>query len=352
MTQPRQPATVAVNAGRPSQPGDPLNQPITPVSTYLAGGDSHYHRDATMPEHAFETVLGALEGGAALAVSSGQAAAGVIFDMLHVGAVVVAPLASYSGIQARLDELDFTGRIRLRRVDTADSAALAIACEGAQLLWLETPSNPLMEVTDIAMAAEIAHSAGALVAVDNTFATPILQRPLESGADFVIHSATKYLGGHSDLLLGAIVASDEDYVADFRTRRAQYGATCGALELFLAARGIRTLAIRMERHQSNAQALLDRLAAHRNVETVRYPGFSGVISIDIRGGAEAAERVCTATQLWFHATSLGSVESTLERRRRWAAESPLVPEGLIRLSVGIEDVNDLWDDLAQALDRA
>lgn len=352
MTSSLRPATVAVNAGRPTEPGDPLNAPITPVSTYRAGGATHYYRDATSPENSFETVLGALEGGTALSVASGQAAAGIVLDMLPVGGIVVAPLASYSGIQARLDELDFTGRLRVRKIDTADAAALTEACAGANLLWLETPTNPLMQVTDIAMASDIAHRAGALVAVDNTFATPVLQRPIESGADFVVHSATKYLGGHSDLVLGAIVAADEDYVADFRTRRAQYGATCGALEIFLGARGIRTLHVRMERHQSNAEALLDRLAAHPNVEQVRYPGFGGLISIDVRGGKEAAERVCAAVEVWFHATSLGSVESTLERRRRWAAESPLVPEGLIRLSVGIEDVDDLWADLSQALDKA
>ena len=348
----QRPATIAVNAGRPTHPGEPLNEPIIPVSTYRAGGESHYHRDASMPTSAFETVLGALEGGTAIAVSSGQAAAGVVLDMVPVGAVVVAPHASYSGIQARLDELDFSGRIKVRRTDTADMDALREACAGAMLVWLETPSNPLMEVTDIAAASRVAHSAGALVCVDNTFATPILQRPLEQGADFVVHSATKFLGGHSDLILGAIVTADEDYVADFRTRRAQYGATCGALELFLAARGIRTLQVRLERNQSNAQELAKRLGSHPKVENVRYPGFGGVVSIEVSGGSEAAERVCAAVDLWFHATSLGSVESTLERRRRWAAESTLVPENLIRLSVGIEDVDDLWADLSQALDEA
>lgn len=348
----KRPATIAVNAGRPTEPGEPLNDPIIPVSTYRAGGESHYHRDATTPVNAFETVLGALEGGTAIAVSSGQAAAGVVLDSIPVGGIVVAPLASYSGIQARLDELDFSGRIKLRRVDTTDLAAIAEACQGAMLLWLETPSNPLMEITDIAAASEAAHKAGALVCVDNTFATPILQRPLADGADFVVHSATKYLGGHSDLILGAIVATDEDYVADFRARRAQYGASCGALELFLAARGIRTLHVRMDRHQANAQELAERLRGHAKVEKVRYPGFGGVLAIEVSGGPDAAERVCDSVKLWFHATSLGGVESTLERRRRYAAESSLVPENLLRLSVGIEDVDDLWADLSQALDRA
>jgi cystathionine gamma-synthase len=187
------------------------------------------------------------------------------------------------------------------------------------------------------------------VAVDNTFATPILQRPLDLGAHLVVHSATKYLGGHSDLLMGLVVTRDEQILRAVDEKRRTMGALPGAFEAWLALRGVRTLPLRVERAQANAQELVRRLSTHPAVDQVRYPGFGGIVGIEVTGGAEAADLVVRNTQLWVHATSLGGVESTFERRRRWKAESPTIPESLLRLSVGIEDVDDLWVDLDQAL---
>ena len=223
------------------------------------------------------------------------------------------------------------------------------ACdEDTALVWLESPTNPLLQVADIARIAEAAHAAGASVVVDNTFATPILQQPLSLGADIVIHSATKYLGGRSDLLMGALVTRDDALWAVLKGRRDLYGAVPGTLEAWLATRGLRTLHIRMERACANAAEVARRAAEHPAVDEVRYPGSGAIVSL-VLPNAAAADAVSADVRLWVHTTSLGGVESTLERRRRWASEAPEVPEGLLRLSVGIEDVDDLWADLDQAL---
>jgi cystathionine gamma-synthase len=187
--------------------------------------------------------------------------------------------------------------------------------------------------------------------VDNTFATPVLQQPLEWGADLVIHSATKYIAGHADLVMGAIVTRDDQLHDVLKGRRDLVGAIPGPFEAWLALRGLRTLPLRVERAQANAQELVRRLAERDDLTEVRYPGFGAMISIVLRSG-EAADIAQHATRLWIYATSLGGVESTLERRRRWQSEPATIPDGLIRLSVGIEDVEDLWEDLAQALDSA
>jgi cystathionine gamma-synthase len=188
------------------------------------------------------------------------------------------------------------------------------------------------------------------VVVDNTFATPLLQRPLELGADIVLHSATKYLAGHSDVQMGAIVTADDELYAVLKGRRDLVGAVPGPFEAWLALRGLRTLHLRVERAQANATELARRLESHPAVSEVRYPGFGGIVSMVVAEGALAADLLTHKTKLWVHATSLGGVESTLERRRRWKAEPATIPEGLVRLSVGIEDVEDLWRDLATALD--
>jgi cystathionine gamma-synthase len=188
------------------------------------------------------------------------------------------------------------------------------------------------------------------VVADNTFATPLRQRPLDLGADLVVHSATKYLSGHADLVLGAVVTRDDQTWRALDEQRRARGAVAGVLEAWLATRGIRTLALRVDRAESNARRLVELLAAHPAVDRVRYPSFGGIIAIEVAGGAFAADLVCRSTRLWVHATSLGGVESTLERRRRWAGEPETIPEGLVRLSVGVEDVDDLWRDLARALD--
>ncbi len=195
-----------------------------------------------------------------------------------------------------------------------------------------------------------AHAHGALVAVDNTFATPLLQQPLADGVDLVVHSATKYISGHSDVVMGAVVAADPAHADAITTRRSLGGAIPSALEAFLALRGLRTLPVRMERAQATAAELVARLADHPALEEVRYPGFGAIISIVLRGGAAPADALVGRTRLWIHATSLGGVESTFERRRRWPAEAPTIPEGLVRLSVGLEHVDDLYADLVGALD--
>ena len=193
-----------------------------------------------------------------------------------------------------------------------------------------------------------AHEQGAQVVVDNTFATPLLQRPLDLGADLVVHSATKYLAGHSDLVMGALVTRDDALHAVLKGRRDLIGAIPGAFEAWLAVRGMRTLGVRVERAQANAVELSRRLAEHPGVREVRYPGFGGMVAIVLEDAA-TADRLTAGTSLWVHATSLGGVESTFERRRRWKTEPKTIPEGLVRLSVGIEDLEDLWDDLAAAL---
>ena len=193
-----------------------------------------------------------------------------------------------------------------------------------------------------------AHDAGAYVVVDNTFATPLLQRPLEDGVDLVVHSATKYLAGHSDVQMGAIVTRDDELWAVLKGRRDLIGAIPGPFEAWLTLRGLRTLHLRVERSQANAQELVRRLGEHAALSEVRYPGFGGIVSI-VLDDAATADRFVGALTIWRHATSLGGVESTLERRRRWPAEAPTIPEGLVRLSVGLEHPDDLWADLAAGL---
>jgi cystathionine gamma-synthase len=265
----------------------------------------------------------------------------------------------------RLRELAARGTITLRRVDIADTAAVIEAIDGADAVWIESPTNPMMEVADIPAISAAAHAVGALVVCDNTFATPLGQRPLAMGADVVLHSATKAMGGHSDCLLGLAITPDAERANALRLRRTLLGGAPGALECYLVLRGLRTLSLRRARSQASAQVIAERLAEHPAVERVRYPGLPGdpgydlcarlmsgpgfMMSIEIAGGGAAAQTVAESTRLWVHATSLGGVESLIERRRRWPAENPLVPEGLLRLSVGIEDPEDLWSDLSRAL---
>ena len=234
-------------------------------------------------------------------------------------------------------------------VDVTDTDAVVAACDGAALVWLESPTKPALEVADIATITKAAHEAGAYVVVDNTFATPLLQQPLALGADIVVHSATKYLAGHSDVQMGAIMTNDDQVYGVLKGRRDLLGAIPGTFEAWLTLRGVRTLHLRVERAQANAADLVSRLSAHPAIGEVRYPGFGAIVSIVLAEGAMAADLLCHKTRLWIHATSLGGVESTLERRRRWKAEPATIPEGLVRLSVGIEDVEDLWADLEQAL---
>jgi cystathionine gamma-synthase len=362
------PASLAVAVGRPArEPGAPVNQPPVLSSTFAAGGPVSYARVGNPTWTALEEVLAALEGPGcrALSFASGMAAVCAVADLAPVGSLVVGQTVAYSGTRGLLTRWAGTGRVRLREV-TADSAALVAAVQGASLVWLETPTNPTLEVVDIAAVANAAHSAGALVVVDSTFATPLGQHALDLGADVVVHSATKYLAGHSDVLLGAVVVRDPELADRVAQNRILGGGIPGPMEAWIALRGLRTFPLRWERACASALEIARRCVGHPAVARVRHLGlpddpghalaasqmtsFGAIVSLDLVGGAEAAEAAAAATQLWLHATSLGGVESTLERRRRWPEESPAVPDGLLRLSVGIEDVEDLWADLAQALD--
>jgi len=350
-TPPLHPSTLAVTAGRPEHvPDAPLNVPVTFASTYVGGGDTEYGRYGNPTWSAFEEALGALEGGRALAFSSGLSAIATIFDLVGTGQKVVAARHTYHGSVMQLADLESRGRLRAELVDITDTAAVVAACDDASLVLIESPTNPALEVADIPAIVAAAHDAGAYVAVDNTFATPLLQKPLELGADLSVHSATKYLSGHSDVVMGAVVTRDDELYGVLKGRRDLIGAVPGPMEAWLALRGMRTLHLRVERAQANAQTLVARLSEHPAIGEVRYPGFGAIVSIVLAQGALAADLLTHKTSLWVHATSLGGVESTFERRRRWKTESQTIPEGLVRMSVGIEDVEDLWSDLLAALD--
>lgn len=360
------PSTIAVTAGRPDRvPDAPLNSPLVPASTYVAGGDREYGRYANPTWEAFEAAVGELEGGRALAYASGLAAVAAIVGGVPPGGLIVAPRHAYLGTLGQLERLAATGRARYRFVDIADTAAVLDACTEAAMLWIESPTNPAIEVADIPALCAGARAAGAVTVVDNTFATPLLQRPLDLGADLVLHSATKFLSGHADAVLGVAVTRGRQTFDTLLAHRKLAGAIPGTLETWLALRGLRTLHLRIERASTNARELATRLDAHPRVERVRYPGLAqdpgfaraerqmsapgAVLSIEIAGGAEAADEVTRRSRVWVNATSLGGVESTFERRRRWSTESKTIPENLIRLSVGVEDIEDLWADLELAL---
>lgn len=322
-------------------------------STYHADGPVSYGRGGNPTWSAFEEALGSLEGGDALVFASGMAAVAAALSLVPHGGRVVVPTAAYNGTLVTLADREAAGEVVVTPVDITDTDAVVAALEGAAMLWVESPTNPLLDVADVAALAAAAHERGLLVVVDNTFATPLLQQPLDLGADVVVHSVTKYLSGHSDLLLGATVTGPTEagraLHERLRRHRQMHGAIAGPMETWLALRGLRTLSVRLERASANARVLAERLEGHAGVERVRYPGFGAMVSIDVAGDADAAERVAAATRLWVHATSLGGVESQIERRRRQPGEPEAVPENLLRLSVGIEDVDDLWRDLDAAL---
>jgi cystathionine gamma-synthase len=367
------PATIAVTAGRPRvEPNAPLSTPIVHASTYVASpgapqpGDLGYGRWTNPTWQAFETALGRLEGGEAVLFASGMAAVSAVVEQVPDGGRVVVPAAAYNGSLVLFGELAGRGRLDVVGVRIADTDAVRVALAGgAHLLWLETPTNPLLEVADLPALVAAGHAAGAVVAVDNTFSTPLLQTPLAHGADVVVHSVTKYLAGHSDVLLGAAVTRDPGLREALHRHRTTRGAIPGPAEAWLALRGLRTLHLRVERAGANAAELARRLCGHPAVARVRHPslpddpghdravaqmhGFGAIVALELASGPEAAERLAARVRLWVHATSLGGVESTLERRRRHATEPTGVPESLVRLSVGVEDVEDLWADLERAL---
>lgn len=359
-------ATWVVTGGRGHGPGESLNVPIVPASTFRYDEPAPYARGAgTATWRAFEEVVGGLEDAEAISFASGMAAVDAALSLLPAGGHLVIPADCYQGVAGLAREGESAGRWTLATLDTDDTAGWVAAAATADLLWFETPSNPLLTVGDLA-AVGAAERRGLLV-VDNTFATPLNQRPLDLGADLSVQSATKFLGGHSDLLSGVITTRSADLAARVRSFQSLHGATPGALESYLALRGLRTLTIRLDRAQDNAAELAERLSGHRAVERVRYPGladhpghqiaaaqlrgFGSMLSFDVVGGAAAADRLCSSTRLIHHATSLGGVESTMERRSVIAGQEHL-PPGLVRLSVGIEDVDDLWNDLLAGLTAA
>jgi cystathionine gamma-synthase len=341
------PSTVVVTAGRGrGAAGDPVNVPVELSSTYRAGGDVIYGRESNPVWVAFESAVCALEGGAAgVSFASGMAAVAAVASLVPAGGVVVAPEVAYKGARTLFQAMVADGRLgEVRLVDITDTAAVLGACDGADLLWAESPTNPSLGVADLAALA----GAAPLVAVDNTFATPLLQRPLALGADVSVHSATKFLSGHSDVVLGVAVASSPSIADRLRAHRTMHGSIPGPMEAFLALRGLRTLAVRVERSSATAAELARRLAAHPAVESVRYPGFGAMLAPVVRGGAAGADAVCAAVRLAVPATSLGGVETLIERRGKYAGEEA-TPPGLLRISVGLEHVDDLWADLAHAL---
>jgi cystathionine gamma-synthase len=348
------PASLVVAGGRPARaPGAPVNTPVELASTYAVAPEQvGYGRNQNATWTAFEDVLGALEGGTALVHASGMAAISAALCLLPREGAVVAPSTPYNTTAALLRDLADAGH-EVRWVEPDDTPAVLAALDGATAIWLESPTNPLMQVADLPTVIAAARAGHALVVCDNTLATPLLQRPLALGAHVVVHSVTKYLAGHADLVLGATVCRPDPAGAALHerllTHRSRHGAIAGPFETWLALRGIRTLHVRLERASANAAELARRLGGHPAVARVRYPGSGAMLAFEVRGAAAEADRVVAACRLWLGATSLGGVESLIERRSRYPGESPLVPESLLRLSVGIEDVEDLWADLASAL---
>jgi cystathionine gamma-synthase len=366
--------TIAVHAGRPERvPGAPVNPPLSLSSTYNAAREGEkvdyaYAREDHESGVAFETALGALEDGHALGFASGMAAISNVLALISPGGVLVMPPVGYSGMLVATADLAESGRIKRRVVDTTNLDELAAALAGAEMLWLESPANPTLDITDLALASELAHKHGALVVADSTFSTPVLTRPLDLGVDIVIHSVTKWIAGHSDLLLGAAITRDEHILERLRKGRVISGAITGPFEAWLALRGLRTMPLRVKASSASALELATRLQGAPGVASVIYPGlpshpgheiakkqmtggFGAVLSITMSGGIDAARQLCDNVEIFTHATSVGGVESLIERRKRWEFESPLVPESLLRLSIGIEDVEDLWRDLSRALKR-
>jgi len=344
------PETSAITAGRPdATPDAPLNPPIVLSSTYHAGGPVGYGRYGNESWTALEVAIGELEGGKTLSFSSGMAAVSAVFSLLPIGAPVVASNQGYSGVMGLLNQLHSMGRLEVRFVEITDTQEVIAAMKGAALVWLESPTNPCLDVADLTTLISEAKKLGIGVAVDNTFATPLVQKPLTMGADIVMHSVTKFLAGHSDVVLGSLSTNDEALYKRLEESRRFNGSVPGPFEAWLAVRGIRSFPIRFRAAESNAKELVIRLSQHPKITKVRYPDFGAVISFEVAGTAEAAQKVCESSQLITHATSLGGIESLWERRRRWAGESHSVPEQLIRLSVGCEHVDDLWADIQQAL---
>lgn len=375
--------TLAIHAGQDPEPvTGAVVVPIYQTSTYAQHGlgqpreGFEYSRTDNPTRRSYEKCLAALEGGQhALAFASGMAATANTVQLLKTGDEVLCSDDVYGGTFRFFTRVMEKFGLKTTYVDTSDVDAVRRAMTAkTKLVWVETPTNPMLKLSDLAALAGIAHDGGAYLAVDNTFATPYLQRPLELGADIVVHSATKYLGGHSDVVGGALMCNDDSIYETMKFHQNAIGAVPGPFDCWLAMRGLKTLALRMQRHCQNAGALAEFLQGHPGVKKAHYPGladhphhvlataqmrgYGGMISFDVEGGAEAARKVVESTRLFFLAESLGGVESLIEvpavmthaslpPERRAALG---ITDGLIRLSVGIENLADLRADLEQALE--
>ncbi|GFZ93152.1 trans-sulfuration enzyme family protein [Nesterenkonia alkaliphila] len=388
---PQNQRTRVVAAGRPHEPNSPVNPPVDFTSTYMyrpsVAYPQVYAREGIPSFEPLEQLLAELEAGAhGLLFSSGQAAISAVISQLPLGGHLIIPKHAYMGYYTLAAQLAAKGHFSLHRVDITETeqvlstvreaAQLAAAQNTQALLWIESPTNPMLEVADVPALIAGARQLGVRTAVDNTFATPLRQNPLKHGADVVIHSVTKFISGHSDVIMGAAVTADPALHTALHAHRNLHGTIPGPMEVFLALRGVRTLAVRLDAAERNAEILarrLDELSKDDAVPLTRvtYPGldshpqherakaqfggedggFGAIITIDT-GSLEAADAVLESLQVWTPATSLGGVESLAERRRRHPGEPETVPEGLIRLSVGIEAAEDLYQDLAQALRAA
>jgi cystathionine gamma-synthase len=368
---PLHPNSIAVAAGRPPRvPNGPVNPSVMLSATFHQGGPRVYGRQGNDGTEAFEAAIGALEGGRTISFSSGMAASSALVEGLPSGAVIVLPDCFYNYQRTLFDAQVALGRVRLRVVDVTDTEATIAALDAAEsapagLLWLELPTNPRLTVPDLPVLAAAARDRGMLSVVDATLATPLGIRPLAHGADVALHSATKWIAGHSDVLMGVLTVADDALYETLINRRNLTGAVPGALESFLALRGVRTLAVRLERCCANAAVLAGRLAENPAVTAIDYLGFAthpqadrvaklldhtgSVISFTL-GSVEQADELCRRVRLITHATSIGGVETLIERRGSYPGElAQGTPPELVRLSVGIEHVEDLWADLAQAL---
>ncbi len=362
---------------------DPVTKAISPAihasTTFIRDEDNQYRNGrgyARADNPAFdqaEALIAQLERGSQAALfASGMAAATALFQSLAPGDHVVAPKVMYWSLRNWLMSFATPWGLKVELVDMSDPAAVRVAVKPGRtkLVWIETPANPLWTITDIAATAALAHAAGARVAVDSTVATPVLTRPLELGADLVMHAATKYLNGHSDVLAGVLVTkNDDDFWQRVKTVRASIGGTLGSFESWLLLRGMRTLYLRVRCASESAQRIAEHFARHKHVEAVLYPGlrdapghsiaaeqmsggFGGMLSIRVKGGEAAAIAAAAHVQLWKRATSLGGTESLVEHRASVEGAGTPAPPDLLRLSVGIEHADDLIADLEQALARA
>ena len=375
--------TKAIHGGQHHEPiTGAVMQPIFQTSTYAQPWPAmhtgyEYSRSQNPTREALERAIASLEGGVgAIAMGSGLAATATIMQLLPPNANVVSGDDVYGGTYRQFENVFKPHGHSFSYHDLGTVDLEAVITPGTDLVWLESPTNPLLKVTDIRRICEIAHRVGALVAVDNTFATPIFQNPLALGADLVLHSTTKYLNGHSDVVGGAVVAKDPALMERLRYLQNAVGAVPGPWDCWLTLRGIKTLAVRMSRHQENAKAIVEWLLAHDEIDLVRYPmhpkapnyavassqmrGFGGMVSFVLRGDLARAERFCALTDIFTLAESLGGVESLLElpasmthasvpRDQRVARG---IEDGLVRLSIGIEHVDDLIADLDQAIRRS